>query len=793
MKIIVSFAKSLVSGNAMRALGAMLLGLAGAAVFLNVLDHVYPIRDWLVWTVLPLWGWAILWCLASLGFGQLVLVRILGLSHLRALESAVLSMAVGTVGFVLAMYIGGALALFTPTFALLLPLAMLALGGYDEYRLLLRLRREMLEGRRTALSTTAVMFGVVCIGLVYLSLIAPSAINYDSAWYHLRVAQDYARWGRIAPFYDYNSCVPHLASILYTWGYLVPGLMGAQRWMMALHLEFALLLWTLAGVTVGVQRLINDYQIKGTWVAFFLFPMIFVYDSNLGGAADHVLAFFSVPILLAALHVIKGFTRSWCSLLAIAMAGALLTKYQAVYIIAPVAALISIAWLGSWIRLLFRRFGLAGTYNIHNLKWAPVVVIGIGVLCTLPHFLKNYLFYRNPVYPFMQDVFTGTTPNVPNASAYVNTIFTDPSWIPVGTFWEKFKHALELFFTFSFRPHYSCINYVPTFGSLFTLLLPGLALLHMRKTIGLAAAVGTGALLIWGITYNVDRNLQTFMPILVCVTGALLVGLWRLGWLARVGLVPLVALQLIWGADVPFLPADGSYCSGSDRLSSSIALIRSGYQGRAKSRFESYFSNYVAIGMGLPETAKVLLHEAHLSLGINRDVLLDMAGFQGLITYDHLRSPRELFDYYRSLGITHILDGPGHGEATRQELALYYLFLTRYCESMNNTGGRVFALPSAPPPFEAPYQVLSLGVHGYTDGLYPIESLNAAEHLPEYLRKYDAPAQPLTPTNTSSLLRLAQVVLSGTSGHTDINAELTNAFEQIHTADGVTVYARRRN
>jgi len=188
----------------------------------------------------------------------------------------------------------------------------------------------------------------------------------------------------------------------------------------------------------------------------------------------------------------------------------------------------------------------------------------------------------------------------------------------------------------------------------------------------------------------------------------------------------------------------------------------------------------------------VLVHEAHLSLGVDRDVLFDTTGFQGLIAYDGVRSPRELFDYYRSLGITHIWDGSGHGEGTRQEAALYYLFLTRYCQTMNNRGGRVFAMPSAAPPVEAPYQALCLGVHGYADGLYPIERLNAPEHLPERLRQYGAPAQPLTSTNASTLLGMSAVVLEGMPGNADLKTELTNAFERIQTADGVTHYARRR-
>ncbi len=670
-----------------RGMAAMLLGLAGAAVFVNVMNRTLPVGDWLSGSILPLWGWALLWSGACFGFGQFVLVHLLKLPYLPVLESAVLSMALGVVGFGLAMYVGGWLGLFTPAFAVLLPILMLALGTRDGYKLLVRWRHEFLNGRLTALYCAAIALGLTGTGLVYLALLTPDAVNYDAAWYHLRMAQDYARWGRIQPFYDYNACVPHLASLLYTWGYLVPWISGAQRWMMALHLEFVLFLWTLAGVAAGAQRLLENFQIRGTWAVFFLFPVIFVYDNNLGAAADHALAFFSIPLLLATLHVLRGFTKSRCAMLAITLAGALLTKYQAVYLIAPVAIVVAVAWLGEWVRL--RRIVHEPTRSVYtgNLKLAPVIVLGLGALCVSPHFVGNYVFYRNPVYPFMLDFFKQTQPTVPNASAYVNYMFTDPSWIPNGTLGSKFKHALELFFTFSFKPHYSCINYVPVFGSLFTLLLPGLFLVRPRKSVFVASAIAAAAILAWGMTYNVDRNLQIVLPVMVCVTATLLVQLWQLGWVARVGLAPLVLVQAIWGTDAPFLPANGSYCSGSDRIMSSIALIRSGYEGRAKTRFNGYFGNFVAIGKALPHDARLLLHASHTSLGIDRDTLQDMAGFQGLIDYSRARSPRELYDYFRSLGITHVLDGPGHGEATRQEQAIYYALLKKYGVSVNNGGG----------------------------------------------------------------------------------------------------------
>jgi len=199
--------------------------------------------------------------------------------------------------------VAGALALYNRLFAVALPPVFLAIGGRDGFCMAVRLWRHLGSSRRGSLPTAVAGFGILCVGLIYLGLLSPDSVNYDATWYHLRIAQDYARWGRIRPFFDYNAIVPHLASILHTWGYLVPGLDGAPRWMMALHMEFALFLWTLVGVAAGIQRLTDDFTLRASWGSFFLFPIIFVYDSNIGGSADHVLAFFVLQEILQIRHV----------------------------------------------------------------------------------------------------------------------------------------------------------------------------------------------------------------------------------------------------------------------------------------------------------------------------------------------------------------------------------------------------------------------------------------------------------------------------------------------------------
>lgn len=766
-----------------RSFFVLILGLVGTAIFLRVMGATYPVKTWLACSLGMLWGWCLFLSLACMSFGHFLYGRVFKLEKRPMFETAVYSIAVGVVAFVVAMYIGGAMGWFKPAFAIALPAVFLVVGARDGMRRWLESKLEEPPPGSRIFDFLVAGLGVLAVGLLYLGLLSPHSVNYDASWYHLRMAQDYARFGRIMPFYDWSATVPHLASILYTWGYLVPGLSQPERWMMALHIEFSLLLWTLVGVSVGIRRLVEDDSFRGGWVAFFLFPIIFVYDNNLGSAADHVLAFFSVPIALATVDVLKDFNRGRCALLTTVLAGAVLTKYQAIYLIVPVCILVGGSWLGKWFAAGRGTDRDGCRAQRKHLLQAMGILWGLGLLLVSPHFLKNLIFFHNPVYPFLQDVIP-SRPSIPFASLYVKNVFTDTGFIPRGSFWLRAYHAVELFFTFSFQPHYSFTKNVPSFGSLFTLLLPGILVVQGKRALAVFAFIGTMALLVWGMTYNVDRNLQTFMPILVCVTGALVVKLWRLGWLARVGLIPLIVAQLVWGADAPFY-------SGHDRMKSAIDLARSGYEGRATTRFDEFFRDSVSINRVLPPNAKVLLHASHLSFGLDREVLQDMPGFQGLITYHYVRTPRELYDYFRSLGITHLLEGQRIWETTRQEQVLYNLLMNRYAKQMGYFGGyRLAALPDDPPPAEATYKILCLQVPGYAEGLYSVDKLTTPDRLPEEYKTYALPDRPLE-NNLSELLGMAHAVLVRGSFSERVGHGAAD-FESIPSLGDVTLYARRK-
>lgn len=779
--------RSAAANESVRAAYVLLFSLAGVALYASVLDRTYAVGDWLFWHLAAIAAWLVLFSVSSLSFGQFVLVRVLKVVDTSALESAALAIAVGVVGFVLAMYAGGALGLYNAQFAIALPIGLFTVGALEGLRLLGRLRAEMARARYGRLSLAAIAFGVLCLGVLYLGLMTPESLNYDATWSHLKVSQDYARSGRIIPFPgDYYAGLPQLASIVQTWGYLVPGLERPVRWMFALHMEFTLLLWTLVGVAAAVQQLVSNVRLSGSWAAFFLFPFIFVYDHNLGGAADHVLAFFSVPALLATIRVCRDFKAGSCALLAIFLAGALLTKYQAVYLIAPMGLIVGVTWLVAWFcPRVWIRNGLAQPER-RDLMRAPAVVLGLGALIASPHFIRNYVFHDNPAYPFLQRIFT-SSPTVPDAALYFENVFQDQYWVPKGSVADRLVHALKLFFTFSFEPHYSFTKSFPGFGSLFTLLLPGVLVVPFRR-LAIPLAAASGAVLVWALTFNVDRNLQAFLPLLVCVTAALIIQLWRLGWLARAGLVALIGLQVVWGGDALFYSSYG-------RIESAIRLIRSGYEGKARERFADFRREYLQLDDALPKDATVLLHNFHRSLGINRDTVLDWEGFQSLINYDQVRTPRELYDYYKKRGITHLLDLPASMAApSKQEEVLFHTLVGRYGVQGGRFGRhRLIALPGRPPDEQEAFLVLSLGLRHYAGGLYPIEHLGTNEYLPAALTHFERPQTVASTDNVQALASRADAILVGTKdGWDKYRKRFTGEFDEVVNYPGqFSVHVRR--
>jgi hypothetical protein len=770
--------------NGIRALAAGLLALGGALFLANWLDRSQKLHNWFFFDLATIWLWQVYLNAALVSTGALLVHKLLPGRDRSRLETFALAYPLGVVVFVLGIYIGGFLHLLGPVFAVVLPTLMIAAGA--------RHARESWQAARAAgtlprLSLTGVplvlsVIGVLMLGVLYLGAMAPDAINYDASWMHLVIAQDYAREGHIVPFRgDWVLNIPHLGSVLNTWAFLVPGLdMQQLRWMMALHNEFIAVVWTMVGIAAAT-RWLAERDVAGTWTAYLLFPGLYVYDHNIGGAADHFMAMFTAPLLLAAGRALRRFDRGACILLGAIAGGALMAKLQATYLLIPIVLL----GAGRGLQLLWqRRRGDTAAPDLRAIL-TGCALAGAGVLFVmLPHWGSNAVFFHNPFYPFATDIFPGGM--VRDAAMHASKVMVDWHYIPPGALPERLKRAVEVSFTFSFIPHYSFINELPMFGSVFTLALPLLLVIPKSRRLWLGAFVAMAALFMWAFTYWVDRNLQAFLPVLVVVTAALLVRAWELGWFARIGVAALVIIQIAWGT--------GLYFSGAERMNGALHLLKSAMEGRSREILKGYRSQYVALGEALPKNAKILLHYNHPSLGFNRTVYLDWVPFQDQIDYRKFRTPRDLYDRLRAVGITHLVWIQGSRPATSHaEEILWGIFSDSLQQRQRQQFGEftMAPMPATPPPAEAPYQVLVLGVPDLPDGLYPIQALTSNGHLPPELQFHARPSK--TAYTPAALIDEAKVVLVGTPSGLDgsANEKLNREFRPVQAAGGARVLVRR--
>jgi hypothetical protein len=168
------------------------------------------------------------------------------------------------------------------------------------------------------------------------------------------------------------------------------------------------------------------------------------------------------------------------------------------------------------------------------------------------------------------------------------------------------------------------------------------------------------------------------------------------------------------------------------------------------------------------------------------------AGQQGLIDYRPMQTPRDVYELYRKLGITHILYLPNEREApSKQEDALFNTFVRRY-----GVGAKHFApyelveMPKTPPPEEAPWKALSVSVAGYRDGVYPIEAMGTFDALPDVVRTYAAPSREVSHADIDEAIREVDVVFAGKSA-TDVASKLTGEFDSVATYGALTIYVRK--
>jgi hypothetical protein len=652
-----------------REVGVLSFVFAGAVAMLAVAHRHYPVQTWLVWRYVVYWSIGLGWLSACASAGSR-LVRVLA-ARLPAYDAAVMSLACGILLFFWAMFAAGLVGQMTPAFAVLLPFAMLACGGARPWRALRRLALPSLARvRPTFVGSAAAGMGTLALGMIYLTVSTPENLGFDAQWYHLPIAEHFAAGQHIGRFPEgwYLGAYPHLASVLYAWAFLLPCSSIFDRVMLAAHLEWFLFLVTVFSVPLLVRRLVPRAP-NGTWALTFLFPSVFLYDGGLFVGADHVLAFWVIPAYLALLRVERRLAPGNVLLLAVVLSGAVLTKYQAMYVLLPVGA--RLVWVPAR--------GRAPASLFTRLAHGPALAVAAGLVLTSAHWLANLLWYGDPFFPALHRHLT-LRPWSAEASRQLEVFYQAALWQPQGTWVDKALATARALVTFSFEPHDwpTYHGAVPVFGSLFTVLSFAVVFLRgARRALHLIVSTSSGVAL-WFLTSHQDRYLQCLLPWMVAASAAVLVLAARQLPRARPALWLLIAVQWAWGLDVYFIPAkDNSY--ENDRpspIKAAVDLASSGYGGDYAQRLELY-PPWGEIGRALPAGAQVLVHERYLHLGLGRKATTDLPGWQSGISYGSWHTPRAIHEQLRALGVTHLVweTGRSHGSDTLTGDLAFFRFL----------------------------------------------------------------------------------------------------------------------
>jgi hypothetical protein len=333
---------------------------------------------------------------------------------------------------------------------------------------------------------------------------------------------------------------------------------------------------------------------------------------------------------------------------------------------------------------------------------APVLfAAGMFLLLTAPHWLKNLIWYGDPAYPMLHETLH-VRPWNPDVD--LEATMQAGGFLTTGPLLHRVRVSAESMATFAFDANdWEFHKGWPTFGFLFTLMLPFVVLLTKAWRLRALAAACLGGVFVWYWTFHQERYLQALTPWMAAVVAGVIWRMWGKGIVARIAMVSLIALQVVWGGDHYALPTQGMIWT--QPLKKTLDLFGGAYQGQFAERFQ-VTSDIGFASKDLPRGSRILLHEQHLRLGSDVPLLTDSRGSQGAFSYRRMRSAREMWDKLRAMGVTHVIwPSAPMGLETFSDDAVFYGFVRRYTAPRGTFQGTVNVmvlgeLSATPPPAE---------------------------------------------------------------------------------------------
>jgi len=743
-----------------------------------ILDADTKLLDSPLSCYLPAAATTIAFVTASLSIG-LLLVRRLMPGRLRWEERLSLGFGLGLMAFQAGVFALGICGQLNRVCALLLPVLLLAVGAKNLLRIA-RLLRQPLAARARAVRLHPLVVGVGALLVAYLvgHALTTDSIGYDSNWYHLPLAEAYAATGKIRPFREgwTLGTQPQMASLLYAWAMVVTPQPGVSL-TSAAFMELTFVAAAILGIVPLTRALLGGrHRVHWAWVSAALFPALLRYPPRI--EADYLVAAFAPPLLLSAFKVWEDADRRSVVVGALMLSGLLLVKYSAVNTCLP-PVLVAAAGV-------LRRVWRSRKANLKGELVQAAATLGVGSLtflaATSTHWLKNLVFYRDPLFPNHSPVGTFT----PVTFAAYQSVLTQ-LWVPAPG-WPGWKETLQVLLTFSFQPHeYTDYNAGhPIFGSVFSLTLPALLLLFPFGRARRALVVHLGVLLgvlVWYRIHHQDRYLLALLPWMCAVTAATLAELWR-NLPSRLLVSAVCTLQLAWGLrwGVKFFPME----SVRDVLWQPSAAA---WTERQIGRWRTMHR----IGRAVNEHATILIHDERIRLGLRRASIMDGLGYETRLSFGELGNDANVYDQLTKLGVTHLYaPSSTAGFDTLGGDLVYNAFVRRF--GLHTSEPDLRRMPKGRPkaqPAESRLAFVDVcGAMPYQAGLYRISQLlDVAQGMPNML---PAPIEPArAPTDNERLLQRAEFALIGPNcDHTHWGSQ-RGAFDLLTTRAGYGLHLRR--
>jgi hypothetical protein len=275
---------------------------------------------------------------------------------------------------------------------------------------------------------------------------------------------------------------------------------------------------------------------------------------------------------------------------------------------------------------------------------------------------------------------------------------------------------------------------------------------------------------------------------MAAATAAVMALAWRQGIAARIGVGALLALQVVWGADVYFMPAH-AYLGVPAKA---VIDLFSRTPGKANNNRLSFAEPFVGVGKQLPRGAKLLIHDFHPHVGVGVPTVADCPYHQGGISYARTPSPREVYDQLKSYGVTHLAwrnTQPREPDTLAGEM-VFLNFVQRYGGAAKSVEGWLLStMPAAPPPpgrAPDPVLVFTCNNKGLKPGLYHLADLA----IPALVRRRDP--RPFAPSegDVTPLLQQAQAIAQD-SACSGLPKTAEMSFLKVGQRDPFAIWIRR--